>query len=289
VTSSTYPLIPSLTATTIITPGLDYTTTPTVTIDPPTTSGITATGTANIARGVIDTITDGFPSGGTFTVGEEVTLTSDLLGIDATGIVVISGGNVQSIVFTSRGSGFVGGNIETVTIEGVTSTATTTFTVNTIANNALSSITLTDGGSGYTVAPNITITPTVGGGSGATAIGVFAIRITPIPINSNILTSDIAITPDLVKPGGGGILRLYFTFAFNTTPGTISVTNNGAVKGSLNADNDLQVVTNGYYRFDVDVEANDNINLQLTAGPTSTALTIDTINFVRAHLVQFGA
>lgn len=109
----------------------------------------------------------------------------------------------------------------------------------------------------------------------------------PIPVNTNILFSDIAITPAMVKPGGGGILRLYFTFIFDATPGAITVTNNGADKGALNADNDSQIVSNAYYRFDLDVEAGDNINLQLKG--TATAVTVDTINFVRAHLVQFGA
>lgn len=109
----------------------------------------------------------------------------------------------------------------------------------------------------------------------------------PIPINTNILSADIAITSAMVSPGGGGILRLYFTFIFNDTPGAITVTNNGADKGALNADNDSQIVSNAYYRFDLDVEAGDNINIQLKG--TATAVTVDTINFVRAHLVQFGA
>ena len=110
---------------------------------------------------------------------------------------------------------------------------------------------------------------------------------TPIAINTNILSSDIVITPEMVSPGGGGTVRLSFAFIFNDTPGAITVRNNGADKGGVNADNDLQVVSNGYYRFDLDVEAGDNINLQLKN--TATATTINTINFIRAHLVQFGA
>ena len=283
-TSSIYRLIPSLTATTITTPGSGYTTTPTVTIDPPP-SGRTAAGTANIANGVINAIS-AITGGSGYTVGEEVTLVGNLSGIDATGIVVITGDAVTAIVFTSRGSGFVGADAETVTITGVTSGANNaSFTVSTIANEAVSSITLTNGGSGYTSTPNITITG--GGGSGGTGTGVFATRTTPIPINSNILTSDIAIPPSFVSPGGGGILRLYFAFNFDVTPGAISVTNNGSDKGALNADNDSQIIGNGYYRFDIDVEAGDNINLQLKG--TASATQVDGINFIRAHLVQFGA
>jgi len=97
------------------------------------------------------------------------------------------------------------------------------------------------------------------------------------------LTSDIAITSDMVKPGGGGILRLYFAFTFGSTPATIGVFNNSNLKGNFNADNSSELVDDGYYRFDIDVEAGDNINLQ------SSTDTITAINFIRAHLVQFGA
>lgn len=283
-TSSIYRLIPSLTSTTITTPGSGYTTTPTVTIDPPP-SGRTATGTANIANGVINAIS-AITGGSGYTVGEEVTLVGNLSGIDATGIVVITVDAVTAIVFTSRGSGFVGADAETVTITGVTSGANNaSFTVTTIANDAVSSITLTNGGSGYTSAPNITITG--GGGSGGTGVGVFAIRTTPIPATSNILTSDITIPPSFVSPGGGGILRLYFSLTFTTTPGTIQIFNNAVLKGNLNADNDSQIVENGYYRFDIDVESGDNINLQLLTGTGGGNVTA--INFIRGHLVQFGA
>jgi len=158
VTSSTYPVVPSLTASTITTPGSGYTTTPTVTIDPPP-SGTTATGTANIANGVIDTISSIGVVGTGYTEGEEVTLSGGT-GTGATGIAVISGGVVLSITFTNRGSGFTASDL--ITITGVTSGASdATFTVDSIANDAVSSITLINGGLGYTSAPNITIT---GGG-----------------------------------------------------------------------------------------------------------------------------
>jgi len=280
-TSSIYRLIPSLTATTITTPGSGYTTTPIVTIDPPP-SGRTAAGTANIANGVIDVIT-AFPSGSGYTTGEEVTLSGGT-GTGAAGIVVISGGAVQSITFTNRGSGFTAS--DSITITGVTSgQADAALTVTTIANNAVSSITLTNGGSGYISAPNITITG--GGGSGGTAVGVFASRTTPIPATSNILTSDITIPASFVSPGGGGILRLYFSFAFTTSPATIQIFNNDTLKGNLNADNSENVIDNGYYRFDIDVESGDNINLQLLIGTGGGNVT--TVNFIRGHLVQFGA
>lgn len=103
-----------------------------------------------------------------------------------------------------------------------------------------------------------------------------------ITANTDIFSSDITITTDQVKPGGGGILRLSFSFVFGVTPATVSVRNGGVLKGNLNADNATNVITDGFYRFDIDVEAGDTINLRATQSITA-------INFVRAHLVQFGA
>lgn len=103
-----------------------------------------------------------------------------------------------------------------------------------------------------------------------------------VPINTDILDSDIPISRELVRPGGGGILRLYFAFVL-AGDSIITVTNNGTNKGTLNADNASTVVSGGYYRFDIDVEEGDNINLQ-----SNTALTIAG-SFFRAHFVRFGA
>jgi len=105
---------------------------------------------------------------------------------------------------------------------------------------------------------------------------------TPITAGNDILSNPILITANMVKPGGGGILRLYFSFTFATSPSTVTVTNGGSLKGSLNADNTSQVVSDGIYRFDIDVESGDLINLKSTED-------ISIINYVRAHLVQFGA
>ncbi len=103
-----------------------------------------------------------------------------------------------------------------------------------------------------------------------------------ISASSNILSTDIAITSAMVKPGGGGILRLAFAFTFGATPATVSVFNSSSLKGNLNADNSGNVITDGYYRFDIDVESGDSINLQASQSITA-------IRFLRAHLVQFGA
>lgn len=102
-------------------------------------------------------------------------------------------------------------------------------------------------------------------------------------LGTDILSSDITITSNLVKPGGGGILRLYFAFTFGVSPAIVTIFNNGTAKGTLNADNSNNVISDGYYRFDIDIETGDNINLQANQNITTAT------SFFRAHLVQFGA
>lgn len=105
---------------------------------------------------------------------------------------------------------------------------------------------------------------------------------TPITAANDIFTSDLDITTAMVKPGGGGIIRLYFSFVFASSPATVSVFDGGNLKGTINADNSSNVISNGLYRFDIDVESGDAINLQADEQITG-------INYVRVHLVQFGA
>ncbi len=115
---------------------------------------------------------------------------------------------------------------------------------------------------------------------------IYPLTVTPntpvIVADTDILSSDIAIIRAHVSPGGGGTLRLLFGLEFGVTPAIITVTNGGAIKGILNADNAGEVITDGYYRFDIDVEEGDAINFQASQSVT-------TIRFIRAHLVQFGA
>ena len=103
-----------------------------------------------------------------------------------------------------------------------------------------------------------------------------------ITANTDILSSNIAISSDQVRPGGGGILRLSFAFTFGVSPATIGIFNGGSLKGNLNADNSTNLITDGYYRFDIDVEAGDTINLRASQ-------TVTAIRFIRAHLVLLGA
>lgn len=97
---------------------------------------------------------------------------------------------------------------------------------------------------------------------------------------TDILQDDIAITAAMVSPGGGATLRLMFAFELAVTPAVVTVFN-GTIKGILNPDNSSNIILDGYYRFDIDVESGDTINLQASENITS-------IRFIRAHLVQFG-
>lgn len=109
----------------------------------------------------------------------------------------------------------------------------------------------------------------------------------PIAVTTNIFASSVTITEEMLRWGGGGILRLYFSFNLDATTGIIGVFKGGNFVGNLNADNSSEITDNGYYRFDIDVQAGDIINLQLDAASTSTEIT--TVLFVRAHLVLVGA
>lgn len=141
-------------------------------------------------------------------------------------------------------------------------------------SDAITSINVTNVGSGYTFAPNVTVTSATGAG----AI-IAAVVILNFGADENVFVNDVPISSDDLRPGGGGILRFYFSFV---GANEAKVFNNGNFKGFLNADNSNTIATNGYYRFDIDVEGGDAINLQL--GMIATG-----VNFVRLHLVNFGA
>ena len=142
------------------------------------------------------------------------------------------------------------------------------------ASDTITSINVTNVGSGYTFAPNVTVTSATGAG----AI-IAAVVILNFGADENVFVNDVPISSDDLRPGGGGILRFYFSFV---GANEAKVFNNGNFKGFLNADNSNTIATNGYYRFDIDVEGGDAINLQL--GMIATG-----VNFVRLHLVNFGA
>lgn len=151
---------------------------------------------------------------------------------------------------------------------------TATGVVDGEAAGVITSINVTNVGSGYTAAPGVTVTSETG--SGAIITASVTLNFT---MDQNVFVNDVEFTGDDFRPGGGGILRIYFSFDAATTA---KVFNNGNFKGFLNADNSNTIAQDGYYRFDIDVEGGDGINLQLGAAVTA-------VNFLRLHLVNFGA
>ena len=153
----------------IDTPGSGFTGSQTVTISDPSPSGTTATGTAVIgATGVINTISAIGGGNSGYLDGESITIAAGGASTTtATATAIISGGVIQSLAFTNRGVAYA---VETLVITGVVSgTATATFDVQTIAANAVSSITIVLAGSGYRAAPTVTVVGTVGVGATASA------------------------------------------------------------------------------------------------------------------------
>jgi len=201
-------------------------------------------------------------------------LTSSIYPLD----FVVSTG-VASFTNLVGGSGYT--IIPIVTIsppdnkDGIQATATAS-----IGAGAVTAVNIATTGSGYINIPTVTIADPDTAGTTATVDAV----LETIAIDDNILSVPITIIPIHVKPGGGGIVRLYFSFTTSDAANTnISVFNNSVFKGFLNADNGKEIISDGYYRFDIDVENGDIINLQ------STLKSISKINLFRAHLVQFGA
>ena len=176
------------------------------------------------------------------------------------------------LTITNGGTGYQIGDV--VVFDPPPSGTTATGLVDGEAAGVITSINVTNVGSGYTFAPNVTVTSATGSGAIITAIVTLNFGM-----DQNIFVEDVAITSDDLRPGGGGILRLYFSFAGTTTA---KIFNNGNFKGFLNADNSNTIADDGYYRFDIDVEGGDGINIQLGAAVTA-------VNFLRLHLVNFGA
>lgn len=184
---------------------------------------------------------------------------------------------LENLVINNGGTGFSNTASETtLVIDPPPSGGTQALaSVTSVSLGVIDGVSLDDPGSGYQSIPNVTV---IGTGSGANiTVGV---QINFLA-TENILASDVVITNNDVSPGGGGILRVYFSMTFSENS-IVSVSNNGVFKGNLNADLNSQVVSNGYYRFDIDVESGDSINLQ-------SSITVTAINLLRSHLVQFGA
>lgn len=274
--SSVYPLTVSLnTAGTIssvavVAGGTGYTEGETLTITGSTSGSSDATGTASLTGILIDTIA--VLAGGTGYVNSEaISFTGVTSGAtNATATVTVSGGVITAFTITAGGTGYTAG--ETLTVIGGTGSGgqgTANLT------GAISTVTIVLAGTSYISGETVTL-----GGTGTSGTGTAT--TTTIAALSNILSSNLAVSSDQLRPTGAGILRLTFAFSFATTPSKIKVFNGGVFKGDLNADNSDNIITDGYYRFDIDVEAGDTINLQASQ-------IVNVIRFLRIHLVLIGA
>lgn len=177
------------------------------------------------------------------------------------------------LTISNGGSGYQLGDV--VVFDPPPNGTTATGEVDGIGGSGdITSINVTNVGQGYTSAPSVTVTSETGSSAIITAVVTLNFGM-----DMDVFVNDVEFTSDDFRPGGGGILRIYFSFDTTTTA---KVFNNGNFKGFLNADNSNTIAENGYYRFDIDVEGGDGINLQLGAAVTG-------VNFLRLHLVNFGA
>ena len=255
--------------------GSGYAVLDSVIVEPPS-NGTTATAeVATLDGGVVITVDSPAGVNSGYTDGEGITLSSGT-GTGVAGTAVIIGGIVQSVSITNGGINYIVS--DTLTITGNNSSANNaTIDVDTIAGGAIATITLLTPGIGYSNDTSVTVESVAGVNANIIA------DVEPnFGINQSMFVNDVEINSNDVSPGGGGILRIYFSFGIAAPTTSINVFNNGILKGALNADANKIIEDQGWYRFDIDVEAGDAINLQSTTA-------IDEVSFVRLHLVQFGA
>jgi FtsP/CotA-like multicopper oxidase with cupredoxin domain len=158
-----------------VTPGVNYTTTPTVTIAPPV-SGTTATATATLAAFVSGiTVTS---TGTGYTAAPNVTIAAPTSGVTATARAVFSAtGVVTGINVTNGGTGYTSANTLISFNGGGGTGADATAQV----SGSVTGITVTDPGTGYTTAPTVTIAAPGGAGTTATALAYLGTEVKMVP------------------------------------------------------------------------------------------------------------
>jgi len=191
-------------------------------------------------------------------------------------VSINTAGTISSAAVAGGGTGYTAG--ETVKLTGATSGSIDGTATVTVTAGVVQTITIVNAGTNYINGETLALTGLTSGATNATGTAT----TTTISASSNVLSSNVAITSELLRPTGGGIVRLSFGLSFATSPSAVSIFNNGKLKGTLNADNSNNLISDGYYRFDIDVEAGDAINLQASQ-------VINVIRFLRVHLVLLGA
>jgi len=107
----------------------------------------------------------------------------------------------------------------------------------------------------------------------------------PIAANSQIFENDLLVTQGRLV-GDSGLFRLWFSFTTGVDY-NITITKKGAADLlgfplKVNGDNSFVLKDNGYYRFDMNVEPGDLINL-------SSNVEITKVNELRLQQIQIGA
>ena len=108
---------------------------------------------------------------------------------------------------------------------------------------------------------------------------------TPISPNSDILSNPITFEENELSPAGAGTMRIWLTFAFVAdVDSIISISTKPAFADpeQLNADNNFIIKSKGKYRFDIDIEQADQLQIR-------SSIQIDTILKLRFHKIVFGA
>lgn len=269
--------------------GAGYTSAPTIMFSGG--SGAGAAATANLASTGVNKVD--IISGGTYPQKDPLALNFNWSSPDETGSLPIVGnvtfgtfGDITSITLSSAGSGYTSAPTLGITEDDSFEAGSFTPVLGTLSTlgTSVGSATVTNGGANYTSAPTVVFSGPQEAGS--TTLGTATIA--EYNVDEDILSSDISITEEMLRWGGGGILRLYFAFDLNDSTGVMGVINNGSHIGNLNPDHSSEITTDGYYRFDIGIEGGDNINLQLQNVATESDELVG-IHFISAQLVIVGA
>lgn len=185
--------------------GFGYTAAPTVTFSAPGGTGTTATGTANIdAAGRVTSVTitnfgSGYTSGSPTAVGFSAAPAG---GTTASAVSIYSGNSVGTVTITDAGEYYSNATPPPVVfslpqrVGGVRALGTAVVNPTT---GEVTSITVTNSGSGYTSAPSVVIASASGAGAAATLQGN---SVTSVNITNQ--GAGYVGVPNVVFTGGGG-------------------------------------------------------------------------------------
>ena len=197
--------------TTSLVGGSGYTTAPTISFSGGGGSGAAATATvlAGVVTGIVIT-----NAGTGYTSPPAIAFSGPGTGASATAVIT-GAGKIIGVNITTPGSGYT--SAPTATISGTGSGATARAT---LAPVGVASVTVTDGGTGFTSVPLITFKG--GGGSGATGLAVLT-GTTVAAVNLTASGSGYTSAPSITFKGGGG----------SATLPTATVNMNGDKVGSI--------------------------------------------------------